>query len=58
MTRPRVVVVYNPDKLAGDRVRNYADLADPALKGMVCTRSGTHPYMLSLIGAMSVAERQ
>lgn len=52
VSRRARMMVYNPDKLAGDRVRNYADLADPALKGMVCTRSGTHPYMLSLIGAM------
>ena len=28
-------------------------LQQPALKGKVCTRTGTHPYMLSLIGAMS-----
>jgi iron(III) transport system substrate-binding protein len=36
-----------------DQVRRYADLAQPALKGKVCTRSGTHPYMLSLIGALA-----
>ncbi len=52
VSRRARIMVYNPAKVDGDKVRNYADLADPALKGMVCTRSGTHPYMLSLIGAM------
>ena len=52
VSRRARIIVYNPAKVDGDKVRNYADLANPALKGMVCTRSGTHPYMLSLIGAM------
>jgi iron(III) transport system substrate-binding protein len=51
-TRARVIV-YNRATLRPEDVRNYEDLAAPALKGKVCTRSGTHPYMLSLIGAMS-----
>ena len=52
VSRRARMIVYNPAKIDGNKVRNYADLADPALKGLVCTRSGTHPYMLSLIGAM------
>jgi iron(III) transport system substrate-binding protein len=51
-TRARVIV-YNRATIRPEDVRNYEDLASPALKGKVCTRSGTHPYMLSLIGAMS-----
>jgi iron(III) transport system substrate-binding protein len=51
-TRARVIV-YNKATVRPDQVRTYESLADPALKGKVCTRSGTHPYMLSLIGAMS-----
>ena len=35
-----------------DQVRNYEDLANPALKGKVCTRSGSHPYNLSLGAAL------
>lgn len=50
-TRARVIV-YNKVKLKADDVRTYAALADPKLKGMVCTRSGSHPYMLSLVGAL------
>jgi iron(III) transport system substrate-binding protein len=51
-TRARVIV-YNKASVRPEQVRRYEDLADPALKGKVCTRSGAHPYMLSLIGAMS-----
>ena len=51
-TRARVIV-YNKATVKPDQVPSYEDLATPALKGKVCTRSGTHPYMLSLIGAMS-----
>jgi iron(III) transport system substrate-binding protein len=51
-TRARVIV-YNKATVKPDQVRTYEDLAGPALKGKVCTRSGTHPYMLSLIGALT-----
>ncbi len=51
-TRARVIV-YNKASVNPNDVRNYQDLAKPELKGKVCTRSGTHPYMLSLIGAVS-----
>jgi iron(III) transport system substrate-binding protein len=51
-TRARVMV-YNKAQLKADDVANYEDLAKPSLRGKVCTRSATHPYMLSLIGAIS-----
>jgi iron(III) transport system substrate-binding protein len=46
------VIVYN--KAMADRaaVATYELLADPRNKGKVCTRSGSHPYNLSLIGSM------
>lgn len=50
-TRARLVV-YNKDKANPQDVDTYEKLAEPMNKGKVCTRSGTHPYMLSLIGAM------
>lgn len=50
-TRARVIV-YNKDKIDPKTVQTYASLADPKLKGQVCTRSGSHPYMLSLVGAL------
>jgi iron(III) transport system substrate-binding protein len=33
-------------------VQNYEDLANPKLKGKVCTRSGSHVYNLSLMSAL------
>lgn len=51
-TRARVIV-YNKQKIRPEQVQNYEDLARPELQGQVCTRSGAHPYMLSLIGAVS-----
>lgn len=50
-TRARLVV-YNKDKVNPQDVDTYEKLAEPMNKGKVCTRSGAHPYMLSLIGAM------
>ncbi|MFV0662880.1 Fe(3+) ABC transporter substrate-binding protein [Denitromonas sp.] len=50
-TRARVIV-YNKSAIKAEQVQNYEDLANPALKGKVCTRSGSHPYNLSLGAAM------
>jgi iron(III) transport system substrate-binding protein len=50
-TRARVIV-YNKTAVSAASVANYEDLASPALKGKVCARSASHPYMLSLISAM------
>jgi iron(III) transport system substrate-binding protein len=49
-TRARVIV-YNKAGVKTEDVATYADLADPKNKGKVCTRSGSHPYNLSLFGA-------
>jgi iron(III) transport system substrate-binding protein len=45
-------VVYNKAKVNPQDVDTYEKLAETMNKGKVCTRSGAHPYMLSLIGAM------
>lgn len=50
-TRARVIV-YNKADIKAEDVRNYEDLAGPKLKGQVCSRSGAHPYNLSLMAAM------
>ncbi len=47
------IIVYNKGNVNPALVQNYEDLARPDLAGKVCTRSGAHPYMLSLIGAFS-----
>jgi iron(III) transport system substrate-binding protein len=50
-TRGRIIV-YNKATVKPEDVSTYESLADPKNKGKVCTRSGSHPYMLSMIGSM------
>jgi iron(III) transport system substrate-binding protein len=50
-TRARVIV-YNKMTVKPAEVDSYEKLADPQLRGKLCTRSGSHPYNLSLFGAM------
>jgi len=50
-TRARVVV-YNKASVKASDVDTYEKLANPALKGKFCVRSGSHPYNLSLFGAV------
>ncbi len=50
-TRARVVI-YNKTVVKREDVDNYEKLAEPVNKGRLCTRSGSHPYNLSLFGAM------
>lgn len=50
-TRARVIV-YDKASIKRDDVDTYAELADPRLKGKVCTRSGSHPYNLSLFASL------
>lgn len=51
-TRARVIV-YNKVKVQREDVDSYEKLADPKHKGKVCIRSGSHPYNLSLFGAIT-----
>ncbi|WP_333708895.1 extracellular solute-binding protein [Tepidimonas ignava] len=53
-TRARVIV-YDPLRVKAEDVATYEQLADPKLKGLLCTRSGSHPYNLSLFA--TVVER-
>ena len=50
-TRARVIV-YNKATIKPEAVATYESLAAPGLKGLVCVRSGAHPYNLSLGAAM------
>ncbi len=49
--RGRVLYVSR-DRVAPGAVSTYEDLADPALRGRVCTRSGKHVYSVSLIASV------
>ncbi len=51
-TRARVIV-YDKLKVKQADVDTYEELADPKNKGLLCTRSGSHPYNLSLFGAVT-----
>jgi len=50
-TRARIIV-FNKATVNKSDVDTYEKLADPINKGRVCTRSGAHPYMLSLVGSL------
>ena len=49
-TRARVIF-YDKDKVKNPP-QTYQDLADPQYKGMICTRSSSNIYMLSLMSAL------
>jgi iron(III) transport system substrate-binding protein len=51
-TRARVIV-YNKSSVQPGDVDTYEKLADARNKGRLCTRSGSHPYNLSLFGAVT-----
>jgi iron(III) transport system substrate-binding protein len=53
-TRARVIV-YDPMRVKAADVATYEQLADPKLKNLLCIRSGSHPYNLSLFA--TVVER-
>jgi len=50
-TRARVIV-YDKQKFKHTDLDAYEKLADAQFKGKLCIRSGSHPYNLSLFGAM------
>ena len=51
-TRARVIV-YDKARVKVADVDTYEELGDAKNKGLVCTRSGSHPYNLSLFGAVT-----
>jgi iron(III) transport system substrate-binding protein len=50
-TRARPILVDKLKIKVGD-ITTYEDLADPKWKGQICTRSGSHVYMLSLLSSI------
>ena len=51
-TRARVVV-YDKIRVKPEDVDTYEELGDAKNKGKLCIRSGSHPYNLSLFGAVT-----
>ena len=50
-TRARIIL-YNKSRIRAADVASYEDLANPRLKGQLCSRSGAHPYNLSLLASI------
>ncbi|WP_419896703.1 extracellular solute-binding protein [Roseomonas sp. USHLN139] len=50
------LIMYDREKGAPEGLARYEDLADPRFKGMVCARSGAHPYNTSLAAALLIAD--
>ena len=51
-TRARVIV-YDKAKVKKEDVDTYEELGEPKNRGKLCIRSGSHPYNLSLFGAVT-----
>ncbi|MCB1507286.1 MAG: extracellular solute-binding protein [Hyphomicrobiaceae bacterium] len=52
----RARVIFYDTAVVSDPPETYADLADPKYEGMVCTRSSSNIYMLSLLASMIETE--
>ncbi|GAB4213115.1 MAG: Fe(3+) ABC transporter substrate-binding protein [Rhodoferax sp.] len=50
-TRARIVV-YDKARVKPEEVDSYEKLGQPHNRGRICIRSGSHPYNLSLVGAL------
>lgn len=46
------VIFYDKERVDPSEIASYQDLADPKWEGMVCTRTSSNIYMLSLMAAM------
>ncbi len=53
--RARVIFVHK-ERVKPGEVTSYEDLADPRMKGRVCTRSGKHAYNVSLLASIIEAK--
>lgn len=48
-------IYYAKNKIDPKQIANVEDLADPKFKGKICVRSGTHPYMISMMSSIIAA---
>lgn len=48
-------IYYAKSKIDPKQIANVEDLADPKFKGKICVRSGTHPYMISMMSSIIAA---
>ncbi|MDQ1078784.1 extracellular solute-binding protein [Pseudoroseomonas cervicalis] len=50
------LIMYDREKGRPEGLNRYEDLADPRFRGMICTRSGAHPYNTSLAASVLIAD--
>ncbi|RMD62013.1 MAG: Fe(3+) ABC transporter substrate-binding protein [Alphaproteobacteria bacterium] len=49
------LIFYDKSRVSPGAIRNYEDLADPRWRGMVCIRSSSNVYNLSLLASLIAA---
>ncbi|WP_261841130.1 extracellular solute-binding protein [Aliamphritea ceti] len=49
------IIYTSKSRLSADAITRYEDLADSRWKGKLCSRSGKHKYMLSLVSSLILA---
>jgi iron(III) transport system substrate-binding protein len=55
LTRRVRVIAVAKDRIKPGTIKTYEDLADPAYKGKICTRPGSHVYNRALVASMIAA---
>lgn len=50
------VIMYDKQRGVPQGLTRYEDLADPKFRGMLCVRSGNHPYNISLGASLLAAD--
>ncbi len=55
LARRARLIFYNKDMVKPGEIQTYEDLADPRWRGMVCIRSSSNIYNLSLLGSIIAA---
>lgn len=52
LTKRVRIIIASRDRVPQGTIRTYEDLADPKLKGKLCTRAGSHVYNRALLASM------
>jgi iron(III) transport system substrate-binding protein len=55
LTKRVRLIVAAKDRVKPGTIKTYEDLAEPSLKGKICTRKGSHVYNRALLGSMIAA---
>jgi iron(III) transport system substrate-binding protein len=50
------VIIYDRERGAPQGLARYEDLADPRFRGMICVRSGSHPYNAAMVASILAAD--